>query len=124
MKERIKRLHKSFKYAGHGVWHALLTQPNMWMHLLIGIVALALAFLVGFSVMEYAILALVITLIFILEMVNTVAEIIVDIASPEFNDLARIAKDVSAGAVLIAAIGAVVVGCLLYLPHFVELVDF
>ncbi|HNT29599.1 MAG TPA: diacylglycerol kinase family protein [bacterium] len=114
MKKRLLRLHKSFIYARNGIWHALLTQPNMWIHLFIGITAMLMAWILHFSVIEWAVLLLVITLVFILEMVNTVAEIVVDIASPEFSDLARIAKDVAAGSVLIAACGALAVGLLLF----------
>lgn len=116
MKNRIIRLQKSFIYAKNGIWHAMLTQPNMWIHLFAAIITLLMAWVFDFSILEWAILSIVITTVFILEMINTVAEITVDLASPEFSDLARLAKDVAAGAVLIAALGAVVVGLLLFLP--------
>lgn len=121
MKSRIIRLKKSFSYAKEGIWHTFLTQPNMWIHSLFAGIAVVFAFVFDFSSLEWAILSLVIFFVFVLEVINTVAEIIVDIASPDFSDLARIAKDVSAGAVLIGAIGSIVVGSFLYVPKIIEL---
>lgn len=109
-----RRLFKSVKYARAGIWHTLLTQPNMWVHLLIGTLAALLAIGLDFTVMEWAVLLIIISMVLILEMINTVAEVVVDLASPDFSELARIAKDVSAGAVLIAAITSLIVGALLF----------
>jgi diacylglycerol kinase len=110
----LPRLVKSVGYARTGIWHAFLTQPNMWIHLGIGMVVSCLAWWLRFTMIEWAILLLVIFMVIILEMINTVAEIVVDIASPDFSDLARTAKDVSAGAVLIAAIMSIAVGAILF----------
>ena len=115
----IPRLVKSVGYARTGIWHAFLTQPNMWVHLGVGLVVSCLAWWLRFNVLEWGILLLVIFMVLILEMINTVAEIVVDIASPEFSDLARTAKDVSAGAVLIAAIMSIIIGALLFGSKFV-----
>ncbi len=116
MKKRILRLRKSFGYAGNGILHALVTQPNMWIHAFIGVCTATLAWVLGFGMLEWAILIILISQVFILEMVNTVAELVVDLASPEFSDLARSAKDVGAGAVLIAATSSVIGGAILFLP--------
>lgn len=117
MKKRIKRLGKSFRYAHSGLSHALLTQPNLVTHLVLGAIVCIAAWIAHFDHIEWAILILVIALVIILEMINTVAEAIVDLASPEFSDQARIAKDVSAGAVLVAAIFSIIVGLILFGHH-------
>lgn len=108
------RFHKSIRHAHAGLWHALLTQPNLWIHLIAGVVTVIGAAFTGFTVIEWSILVLTIMLVVILELVNTAAEAIVDLASPEYHELAKVAKDVSAAAVLVAAIGAVIVGLLLF----------
>lgn len=119
MKKRLKRLHRSFAYASKGIHHALKTQQNMWIHFFIGIVIFLLALYVGFDFTKLAILVLTIGMVLILEMVNTVAETIVDLTAPEFSELGRIAKDVAAGAVLLAALFAVAIGILLFGPIFI-----
>ena len=120
MKKRLQRLQKSFGYAGNGISHALLTQPNMWIHAFIGTCTLIFAWILNFSSLQWVILIILISQVFILEMVNTVAEIVVDLASPEFSDLARSAKDVAAGAVLFAAASAVIGGAILFIPKLLE----
>ncbi len=110
-------LRSSFRYAFSGLWWTLKTQRNMRIHLALGIVAGLLGIVLGLSSGEFAVLALTITVVMAAEMVNTVIEAAVDLASPEYHPLAKIAKDVAAGAVLLTAIGAVVVGLFLFLPH-------
>ena len=124
MKAKIKRLNKSFTYARNGIWHTLLTQPNMWIHLFSALCTILLAWALGFNHLEWAVLLIVIILVLILEMINTVAEMLVDIASPEFSDLARMTKDVAAGSVLLAATGAILVGAILFIPKFISLLGF
>jgi len=115
----LPRLMRSIGYARTGIWHALLTQPNMWVHITIAVLVSLVAWWLEFARWEWAVLVLTISVVIILEMVNTVAEIVVDLASPDFSDLARTAKDVSAGAVLIGAMGAIIIGCLLFIPKLV-----
>ena len=121
MIKRIKRLKKSFTYASNGIWHALLTQPNMWVHTFSAMCTILLAWVLGFETLEWAILILVISQVMILEMVNTVAELIVDLASPDFSDMAKVAKDVAAGGVLISAAAAIGVGVFLFIPKILEI---
>ena len=110
-------LRASFRYAFAGLWWTLRTQRNMRIHLALGIAAGLLGIVVGLSSGEFAVLALTIAVVMAAEMLNTVVEAAIDLASPEYHPLAKIAKDVAAGAVLLTAMGAVAVGLFLFLPH-------
>ena len=106
-----------FRYAFEGVRYAFLTQFNLRFHLAIaGLVCLAAIFL-RVTNLEFVILLLVIFGVLVAEMFNTAIEAIVDLASPNYHRLAKIAKDVAAGAVLLQAILAVLVGILVLGPH-------
>lgn len=113
----LAALASSFRYAGAGLWWALTTQRNLRIHIALGLMASILALVLRFSPLELAVLVLLMTVVIALELVNTVVEAAVDLASPGRHPLAKIAKDVAAGAVLVAAAGAVVIGLLLFLPH-------
>jgi diacylglycerol kinase (ATP) len=106
----------SFKYAFAGLAYLVRTQRNARIHLGISLVVIVLGFWSGLSRTEWAIIALTIGLVLAAESFNTVAEAAVDLASPQFHPLAKIAKDVAAGAVLLMAIAAVVVGLLILGP--------
>ena len=95
------------------MWYALRTQPNAQIHAVITVGALALGAWLGLSRAEWAILTLTIGLVWAAELLNTALEALVDLASPSLHPLAKVAKDVSAAAVLITAIIAVAVGLLL-----------
>jgi diacylglycerol kinase (ATP) len=107
---------QSFGYAFRGWWHVLRTQRNAWIHGFITALVVVLSFWLGLSARDWAILVLTIALVFIAELLNTAMEAVVDLASPERHPLAKVAKDVGAGAVLLAAIAAVVVGLLILGP--------
>jgi len=110
----------SFRYAGAGLWWALKTQRNLRIHIGLGTLATLLGLLLGFSTLEFAVLVVTMTLVITLELVNTVVEAAVDLASPAYHPLAKVAKDVAAGAVLASAIGAVLIGLLLFLPRLLH----
>jgi diacylglycerol kinase len=105
-----------FGYAFHGLWYALRTQRNARVHLAAAILVIVAGLLLHISAVGFALLSLAIAGVFIAEMFNTVCEICVDLAQPEYHPLARIAKDVAAGAVLLSAMLAVVVGILILGP--------
>lgn len=119
---RAGTLARSFRYAFAGLFYVVRSQRNFRIHLAAALVAAALALALGFTPVEWAVLATIITLVMTLEMVNTVVEAAVDLASPAYHPLAKIAKDVAAGAVLLTAIGAVVVGLFLFVPHLLGLI--
>ncbi len=106
-----------FGYAFHGLWYALRTQRNARVHISVAIVVTIAGILLHVSALEFAILYIAIAGVFVAEMFNTVFEICVDIAQPEYHPLAKIAKDVAAGAVLLSALLAVVIGLFVLGPH-------
>jgi diacylglycerol kinase len=113
---------RSFVYAGQGLWYALRTQRNARVHFTLAICAIALGIALRISPVEFAMIFVAITTVFIAEMFNTVAEACVDLATQEYHPLARIAKDVAAGAVLLSAMLAVVIGLLVFGPHLWALI--
>lgn len=111
---------KSFVYAWAGVWYVMRTQRNARVHLGVAILVIALAAVLHLSPGEIALLVAMIALVIALEMLNTVVEAIVDLVTVDYHPLAKIAKDVAAGSVLVAAIGAACVGILVLGPHMLR----
>ncbi len=116
MLKRIHKLQKSFHYAAKGIHHTYRTQQNIWIHSAIAVVVLLLGIFLRFSLISLALLVLTCMVVLVAEMVNTVAETIIDLASPEYSDLGKRAKDIAAGSVLVAAFGAIIIGILLFYP--------
>jgi len=106
----------SFKYAFLGVWHVVRTQRNARIHLSVALVVIVLGLWLGLDRIEWAIIILTIGVVLAAEAFNTVAESAVDLATAEVHPLAKIAKDVAAGAVLVTAMAAVIVGLLILGP--------
>src|SRR5918999_1579551 len=101
---------RSFYFALAGISYLFRTQRNARIHLALGVVACALAAWVGISRVEWALITFTIALVLILEGLNTAVEAAIDLASPEIHPLAKAAKDLAAGMVLIAAMASVAVG--------------
>ncbi len=114
---RSGTLWASFAFAWQGIVHVVRTQRNMRVHLGAAAAVLAAAALLGVSRVELAVLLLCIMAVLSLEMLNTVVEAVVDLATEEYHPLAKIAKDVAAGAVLVTSIGAACIGLLILGPH-------
>jgi diacylglycerol kinase (ATP) len=108
---------QSFNYAFEGVVAVLRRERNMRIHFAIAAVVLALAVVFDVTRLELIALILVIGFVLMTEMINTALEAAVDVATARFSPLAKIAKDVSAGAVLIASITAVAIGYLVFVEH-------
>ncbi len=104
---------RSFNHAYRGLIYAVRTQRNMRIHVVIALLVLVASLLVGVSALELAALVIVIMLVFVTEMFNTALEFTVDLVTREYHPLAKLAKDVSAGAVLVTSVGAVLVGYLI-----------
>ena len=117
----LKRLGKSFIYAARGIISAYKTEQNLLVHTIALIINIILMIVLKLGNIECAIILIVITIVFALEMVNTAIEYAIDMAMPQIHPLAKISKDVSSGAVLMASIGAVAVGLFIYLPKIIEL---
>ena len=111
----------SFGHAGRGVWSALRSEVHLRFHAVATVVVIGLGFHYGISRLEWALLALATASVWAAELMNTAIEALTDLASPAWHPLAGKAKDVAAGAVLLAVLGAVVVGVLVFGPHFLAL---
>lgn len=107
---------RSFYFAFAGLAYFFHTQRNARIHAAIGTAACLLAFWVGVSRVEWALIVFTIALVLILEGLNTAIEAAIDLASPNLHPLAKAAKDLAAGMVLIAAIASVAVGLLILGP--------
>ena len=112
-------LWRAFVYAGAGVAYAVRTQRNMRIHVALAILAIALGVWLRISPLEFAMVFIAITGVFISEMFNTVAEACVDLATKEYHPLAKIAKDVAAGAVLLNAMLSLIIALFVFGPHLV-----
>ena len=115
---------KSVLYAGEGLRAALKQEPNFRLHIATAIIVLLLAIILGFNAFEWLLLLFAITFVIILELINTAIESLVDIVSPEIKDKAKIAKDVSAASVFIAASVSVLVGIILFVPKILVLLGY
>ncbi len=105
---------ESFNYAIEGVIHVLRTQRNMRIHFAIAVAVLVVAVALGVSRLELIVLLLSITFVLVAEMINTAVEGTIDAATTSFDPMAKLAKDIAAGAVLISAVNAVAVGYLVF----------
>jgi diacylglycerol kinase len=117
----LRRVLRSFGFAGAGIVTLLQTQPNARVHLLFGMGVVLLAYGLGISAIEWAVLALTMGLVLATEAMNAALESAVDLASPSIQPLARQAKDVAAGAVLLSAVTAVLVGLALFGPRLLAM---
>ena len=117
MKELLKKHHISFKTAIAGIRWAVRTQPNFRVHLVLSMLTLLGGWFFRVSTMEMLILIFTIVLGLSAEMVNTAIESMTDLITKEWRQEAKIAKDVSAGMMLVTAFGALIVALVIFLPH-------
>ncbi|MEM8603291.1 MAG: diacylglycerol kinase family protein [Cyanobacteria bacterium P01_H01_bin.121] len=115
----------SFRYAGDGLRYAFLTQRNFRIHVGLGSLVFGLACWLGLTRIEFAVLALTIGAVMGTELINTALESVVDLTVEQnYHDLARIAKDCAAGAVLVASLASVIVALTLLLPPLLQRVGY
>lgn len=117
MQEHLHSRILSFKYAFEGIYAAFKEEPNLKFHFLAAILVLLLGWLLRVSRYDWVILFLVIGFVLSLELTNTAIEAIVDSFTPEQHPQAKYAKDIAAGAVLIGAIVAAVIGLFIFVPY-------
>ncbi|MDU0331879.1 diacylglycerol kinase [Paenibacillus sp. 3LSP] len=108
------RWSSSFRYAWEGIATSFRTQRHVRFHCVAAVIVIAAAIALSLPARDVALLLLVIALVISLELVNTAIEAVVDLAAPEWHRLGKIAKDAAAGAVLVAAVVAVVIGILIF----------
>lgn len=111
----VKRA-RSFSHAWRGLKIIVRTQHNAWLHTLAAVSAVVLGFYFYISITEWFALILSIGLVLVAEAFNTALEFDIDLTSPEYHPFARDTKDVAAGAVLIAALTALIIGLIIFIP--------
>lgn len=121
MRQYVKKRIRSFGYAFKGLWDLLHHHPNAQIHLLAILVVVTAGFIFGINKYEWLAVLLCCALVLSLEAVNSAVEYLADAISREHHPLLGKAKDIAAAAVLVAAIGAVVVAGIVFLPKFVAI---
>lgn len=111
---------RSVTCAVHGIRIMLMTQQNAWLHAVATVVVVAAGIALGLSVAEWCWIVLAIVSVWTAEALNTAFEFLTDVASPTFHPVAGRAKDVAAGAVLLAACGAAAIGALIFGPRLIN----
>lgn len=111
---KVKKLLDSFNYAIEGIIYAVRTQRNMRIHMLAALVVLAACFFYDLSKMEILAITITITMVIMAELLNTAIEFAVDATTNYYHPLAKLAKNVAAGGVLITAVNAIVVGYVIF----------
>lgn len=112
---------RSVKYAVHGIRIMLRSQQNAWIHAVATIVVVGAGLALRLSIAEWCWIVLAIAAVWTAEALNTAFEFLTDVASPTFHPIAGQAKDVAAGAVLLTAVAAIVIGLLVFGPKILEL---
>ncbi|SHI41229.1 undecaprenol kinase [Hymenobacter daecheongensis DSM 21074] len=119
---RLRRRIASFGHAFRGVAAALRTEVHLRFHAAATAAAVGLGFCLGITRLEWALVALAIGVVWSAELLNTAVEALTDLVSPEYHALAGRAKDVAAGAVLVVAVAALVVGLLVFGPPLLAMI--
>jgi diacylglycerol kinase (ATP) len=119
----IVRRAKSFTHAFRGIGILLKTTHNAWIHCAVFVVVVVAGVYFNIAAIEWALLFLASGLVFVTEAINTAIEIDMDLTSPQYHPYAKDTKDVAAGAVLLAAMFAVVVGILIFSRYVGETFD-
>lgn len=113
------RFFRSFSYAFAGIKHVVLTERNMRIHLAVALLVIICGFVFSIATYEWLVILLLIGGVFVLEMINSALERVVDLVTKEYHPLAKHAKDIAAGAVLIYAILSVIIGVIIFLPKMI-----
>ena len=118
----LKSRLESFRFALNGLLLLLKNEHNSRIHILAAIIAIVMGIIMKIDHYEWSLLIIVIGAVFLTELLNSSIESLADLIDPEFNELIMRAKDYSAAAVLISAIVAIVVGGLIFIPKFLDLI--
>lgn len=107
----------SFTYAGRGIWIFLKGTHNAWVHVVVFALAVLLGFYFVIDKAEWLALILSSGLVFTAEAFNTAIEVDMNLTSPEYHPYAKDTKDIAAGAVLISALAALIIGVIIFVPY-------
>lgn len=119
-RQEYKKLINSFKYAIEGIISSFKTERNMKIHVLAMIVVIALGLFFKLNKVEWCFIIIAIASVISAELFNTAIETVVDMVSPERNPKAKLTKDIAAGAVLVVAIGAAIIGFIIFGPQIIN----
>ena len=114
----VKSQLRSFGFAFKGLKWMMGTQHNAWIHLFAAVAAILFSIYFSISRIEWLFVILSIGLVFMAEMFNTAIEFLTDIVTPQFNEKAGKVKDIAAGAVLVAALIALIIWVVIFIPRF------
>ncbi|PIR76796.1 MAG: hypothetical protein COU32_00080 [Candidatus Magasanikbacteria bacterium CG10_big_fil_rev_8_21_14_0_10_42_10] len=117
----IKQFFSSTRYAVQGICYVFRNEQNFRIQLVVAVVVAGFAWYFPLSDAERILVLLLIMLIFILELVNSAIERFTDILKPRMHQHVRVVKDIMAGTVLIASVGAMILGLMIFAPHIIEL---
>ena len=121
VKCKVNKLSNSFKYAGNGIFSAFKSELNMQVHFCLMLLVILCGIIFEISLLEWQICIVLFGVVIGAEIFNTAIETVVDLVMPNINEKAKLAKDLAAGAVLIIAISAAVVGLTIFVPKAIEL---
>jgi len=116
----LSRLTRSFHYAGRGLKHVFLEEQSFRIQVIIGLIVLILALCFNVKVWEGVALLLVIMMVLVLELINSIFERIVDVLKPRMHPYVEVVKDIMSATVLIASLGAIIVGILIFYPYLAK----
>jgi undecaprenol kinase len=119
-RRETERLLKSFSHAASGIFYVLIHERNMQYHCVFALLSILLGWVLGITTFEWMVILILIGGMFSLEIMNTAVEKTVDLVTQDFHPLAKLAKDIAAGAVFIFAIICMVIGILIFLPRLIE----
>ena len=113
----------SFRHAIDGIKSSFLEERNMKIHFIIMLIVILLGFLLKVTIFEWMILVLLFMLVIGSELINTAIENTVDLAVSKYDEKAKLAKDISAGAVLFMALGSIIIGSIIFIPKILDFID-
>ena len=123
-KHHSKKLLYSFKYAFQGIYSSFKSERNMKIHIFIMTLVILLGTLLKISLVEWFVCIILFAIVIAGELFNTAVETVVDMISPNINEKAKLAKDISAGGVLVLAIGAAIIGLFIFVPKIFLIINF
>lgn len=118
---KLDKLAKSFRYAARGIARVVREEQNFRVEMAIALVVVGLMFIFDLKAAERAIITLAIILVLVLELMNSIFERVVDLLKPRIHHYVEDIKDIMAGAVLVASVGSVLIGLLIFWPHLAVL---
>lgn len=120
---KVRKLIDSFNYAIDGIFYSIKTQRNMKIHILMGGLVIIASMFFDISKDELALVLFSISLVIITEMINTSIEVTIDLITKDYHPLAKIAKNVAAGGVLLSALNSVIVGYVVFYDEFIPIAE-